>query len=810
MSDIYHAHSGNGPNRDQRYETVFEHVDAVTKRARLYASAFHAQEQAGVAALLHDLGKYSSQFQKRLTDRREPSRDHWTLGAWALLGQQKPSSVLPALAILGHHLGLPALDGCKSLSNRLGAILSANPERFTTSSVHEHQLAMKRFLADGFEMPKLTIDGLVPRHAQAADMLDTRMLFSTLVDADFVETEAHFEGDARTPRRPRAEGLPLCIDAMIEAFDNYMARFDSGSRSMIDILREKLSQRCQAVGTQQAMGAFTLCAPTGFGKTLAMLRFALHHAQTHQARRIVLVMPFLNIIDQTALIYREIFPASQFGEDFLLEAHSAAGREVEMNDQDVSTVGEIRRRLMSQNWDAPVVLTTNVQLLESLHAHKPSSCRKLHRLAGSVILFDEVQTLPPKLAVATLATLSRLCDPAGPYRTSILFATATQPAFESLSSRVSRIVDSKVFRGIPPKWQPLEINDAQSEMFEIAARRVRVQWEQEHRLKINEMADRLDQHDQVLCIVNLKRHATELALMLAERSDDVLHLSTNMTLLHRTKVLRQVRDRLIAKKPIRLIATQCVEAGVDLDFPVVMRALAPLEAIAQAAGRCNRNGRRPICDLTVFALDDPDEEGRQRRPYPPGYDAAVSATRLFLKTINADSDAPPEIINDPKRMQEYFEMLYTLNGRDRQQQDDEAELLQAIQAGDFAETDKQYRLIDQNMIQIVLPYDLETSLRLIDDATESAAENGGMTPKQIRRWQRLAAPHAVAIYRPRDNDEIFSRLLPIHFGSGIKESSSASHDSSVATSQIEWWYPADSDCYDELIGMRLAETNWVM
>jgi CRISPR/Cas system-associated endonuclease/helicase Cas3 len=291
-------------------------------------------------------------------------------------------------------------------------------------------------------------------------------------------------------------------------------------------------------------------------------------------------MPFLSIIDQTARLYRKLF--SDFPDHYILEDHSIAqgGHEHEDGSQGQGSEDDRLRRHLAENWDASIILTTNVRCLESLMSNRTSDCRKLHRMAKSVVLFDEVQTLTRDLAVVTLGTLSRLCHR---FNATVLFATATQPAFEHLDKPVREIAAA----GWTPR--PLLPKDSEIRLFEVAAKRTSVHWEHETPIDLVTLADRLadESSDQWLCIVNLKRHAQQLSEMLRERVPEGLtHLSTSMCPAHRQRVLADVERRLLENQPVFLVSTQCVEAGVDIDFPVVYRALAPLEAIAQAAGRC--------------------------------------------------------------------------------------------------------------------------------------------------------------------------------------------------------------------------------
>jgi CRISPR-associated endonuclease/helicase Cas3 len=483
-------------------------------------------------------------------------------------------------------------------------------------------------------------------------MLDARMLFSALVDADFIATEGHFNGAVAQPYIPREEGPALDIDNALAALGRYVAEVRKRhADDPISPLREQLYSAA-VTAAMDSPGAFTLTAPTGCGKTLAMLAFALHHAKQHRLRRIILVMPFLNIIDQAAKIYRAIFSEKGgFPENTVVEHHSLAGRRGGSAEGD-DNGRNYPARLLSENWDAPIILTTTVQFFESLMACKTSPCRKLHRIAGSVVLFDEAQSLPPRLAAGSLATVSRLADSSGPYRTSIVLATATQPAFDLLDRRIRE-------RSLSPGWKPREIVEENAALFQGVSSRVAATWRHETPIDLDGLALEIARLRRVLCIVNLKRHAVRLATKLRELgAQGLLHLSTNLCPAHRDKVLRRIDARMKRGEPICLIATQCVEAGVDLDFPVVYRALAPLEAIAQAAGRCNRHGIGATGRLIVFK---PLDSGRL---YPPGYGAAVQATESFLKIVARTRDGSAvDIINSPALLRRYYEHLYGLTGR---------------------------------------------------------------------------------------------------------------------------------------------------
>lgn len=793
---MFLAHSENDDGAGL-VEPLKVHIQCVADRAAVHAQEFGANEQAYASGLLHDLGKYSDQFLRRLKNPlKEHGRDHWSIGALlaaSVYGKKRLGTAMSAI-IEGHHVGLTELHSERDQASRLQKSFKSTPDKFTETNC---KLVAQRFEADGFKLPPVSC-GFAPSYVlHAADMLDARMLFSALVDADFIETEAHFEGDRSTPRRYRDQGPPLDIEKSLDALDLHLAKVRSTvSRSPMDSLRNSLFESCVNAGNHCAVGTFTLAAPTGAGKTLAMLAFALHHARRHKLRRIVLVMPFLNIIEQTSRIYRSIFTLDAgFPTTTVLEHHSLADerrRHPQENEESADDGVEDRRRMLSENWDAPIILTTSVQCLESLMANRPGACRKLHRLAGSVILFDEVQTLPPALAVSTLATLSRLADPNGPFRSSVLFATATQPAFDVLHDRVKQFALAG--------WQPTEIMTDMGSMYEEAGKRVHVSWRHDSPVELEVLASELRDKDKVLCIVNLKRHAETLAqTLLNSGAKGVRHLSTNMCPAHRLAVLDDVRERLKTESPrkVRLIATQCIEAGVDIDFPTVYRALAPLEAIAQAAGRCNRNGVRDREKVVVFKPVD------EKSLYPPGYDEAVGATETFLADIrkthgNLDD---VEILNSPERLRTYFRMFYGLTGRDRLDRDqdlpDETDLHAAIRGYNFEDVAANYRLIRSDTINVLVPYDTSAFDELVEEITTEGPRKTGF----VRDWLRRASQHSVGVFRPKLDHPLWSHLKPVPL----------SRKPAVSFAETSWFIARDSLTYDPLTGLvaPVSEACWI-
>ena len=754
MTTPYFAHSAN---RADKWHPLAEHLVGVSQRAKEFSGVQPWAGEAGLAGLLHDLGKYGDRFQARLQGK-DQGLDHWSQGAWLALAEHR--AIAAALAIQGHHVGLQRANTDALRRMNLQSLTQNHPFGLALSDA-DHMRLKHRAEADGlfFYTPAQT--ALSPQNGMAqavANMLDVRMLFSCLVDADFLDTEAHFEGDAQG-KCPRPEGPKLGASAALAALDAHMAKLRSatGAQAEVRQAREDLWSAAERAGQMQP-GLFTLTAPTGSGKTLAMLKFALEHAARHNLKRVVLAVPFLSVIEQTAREYRKVFKS--FPDNFVLEHHSLAGLGSETERHDAEGASESQRRLLSENWDAPIVLTTNVQLLESLFSNRPSSCRKLHNLMESVILFDEAQSLPTGLAVPTLAALSHLSSA---YHSSVVFATATQPAFDTLHTAVAKYA----VQG----WQPDEVVPKHAEMFSML-KRVEVSWPKngEKRGWAELAADlRSDSAKQVLCVVNLKRHVLALLKEL-NGTEGLFHLSTNMCAEHRRDVLEKVRARLIAGETCRLISTQCVEAGVDLDFPLVYRALAPLEAIAQAAGRCNREGKLNVQGrLGEVVVFEPNDEKELRWCYPThAYYQAAEVTRTML-TLHGDLN-----ISDPALFRDYYRRLYDLNNPASQNK----LLNDAITALDFPEVAKHYRLIDQNTIQVLVPWADRWGEF---DTLRSEAEREGISAKWMRRAQSLA----VSIYLTKDGAPAWAIPAKLRRGGTSDE-----------------WFFLEGDYYDDTIGLN--------
>jgi CRISPR-associated endonuclease/helicase Cas3 len=722
-------------------EPLREHLEAVASRAAEYAKAFGAYGEAYLAGLLHDLGKYGDLFQRRLQGL-EKGIDHWSAGAWISLMSYQHKGIAAALTIQGHHLGLQQASKTAFREMDLSKLAEHHPINLKLSE-RSQDVLLQRLQEDGLVLPDLKElrDSLYegPGAPPAAAMLDVRMLFSVLVDADFIETEAHFQGLPDGSKRYRNPGMPLDAEQALSTLLAHLEGIANKSRASAHVnqLRADLLHACLDEANA-AQGIFTLTAPTGTGKTLSSLAFALKHAGIHKLRRIVVVIPYLSIIEQTVLTYRNVFRPYFKQEDlnrFILEHHSLAGTRVRPEgngeagyDSESETLR--RAKLLAENWDAPIIVTTSVQFLESLFANRPSACRKLHHLAESVVLFDEVQTLPTRLAVPTLATLSRLADR---YRTTIVFGTATQPAFAHLSNSVHE------FAGL--NWQPREIVPAELGLFE-RAKRTHVIWpDMDRGVSWANLAEDLSKHEQLLCVVNLKKHALMLYEELRKHgSEGLLHLSTNMCPAHRIAVLEAVRERLESGKTCRLVSTQCVEAGVDVDFPLVCRAFGPLEAITQAGGRCNRNGRASTGLIRVFLPED--------ESYPDGsYRQAASITRMLLKQ-HGDLD-----IDQSETFGSYYAQLYDLSKPENQGK----ELREAVKDQHFVRVAQEYRVIEKNAINVLVAHD-HGIFRQLADEVRAARLSGS--------WITKARPHSIGLFRPGPNDPVKRWLEPVPLARG--------------------------------------------
>lgn len=760
---MFYAHSAK---QRKHWEPLRNHLQRVAERAAEYARELDAADEGYLTGLLHDLGKYSEMFTARL-ERRISGLDHWSAGAWTALMERRALGRAAALAIQGHHIGLQQDDPDSLRGLDLAKLAVRHPMGLRVTEDDSATL-LRRLRDDGLDLPTLhatVYDSAVPACSR---MLDVRMLFSALVDADFIETEAHFNMGPDGQHCYRAEGpalRPAEALAVVQKAIEALAEEGAGqvARDVLQV-RADLLRACLGAGAGPR-GLYTLTAPTGSGKTLSMLAFALRHATTHNLRRVVVVIPYLSIIDQTAAIYRGILTPPSFGAAYIIEDHSLTGGRPEQTAGDPDDENPVRReeRLLAENWDAPVVVTTSVQFLESLFAASPRACRKLHRLAGSVVLLDEVQTLPARLAVPTLGAMSRLAER---YGATIVFATATQPAFDHLDARVRTMAVSG--------WSPGELVAPELRLFD-RIRRTRVRWESEP-LSWEALADSLTQHRQALCVVNLKRHALALTERLqAMATPGLYHLSTNMCPAHRRWALDQVRARLDPQdpQPCIVVSTQCVEAGVDLDFPVVYRAYAPLDAIAQAAGRCNRNGKRAVGDVIVFAPED--------EAYPDSaYRQAAQVTRLLLRERGTLDIHAPEVFRA------YYTTLYDLARPTDPVRGSAADAIDALERRDFAAVAAAYRVIEQDTVSLVVPYDPATFSRL----RRSLHDSGGLTTS----WIRDARAQAVGLYRNAAGKRPDMEHVPFRGGGESEE-----------------WFLAISPPlrYDPLVGLLDAEGVWI-
>jgi CRISPR-associated endonuclease/helicase Cas3 len=693
------------PEDGANWQPLLNHLQNTAELTRTFAESYNAVDWGYLAGLWHDIGKYSDEFQRKLRDSADAHIEQTSRVQHAIVGAQqsfdkwdKGEGKLLAYVIAGHHTGLPdgASNDDSSLTKRLQKKL-------------EYRFHIPAKLLDQTKpiMPFFPTAG----RAGFEVSFFVRMLFSALVDADFLDTERHME-----PTRAILRSTEYRLSYLEQKLSGYLETLESRSgHGNVARIRSEVLLNCREAA-KMSPGLFSLTVPTGGGKTLSSMAFALKHAIRFGLSRIIYVIPFTSIIEQNASIFREIF-----SDEHVLEHHS----NFEPKEEDHRT------RLASENWDAPIVVTTNVQFFESLFAYRSSRCRKLHNIANSVIVLDEVQALPSEVLYPCVESIREL---ALHYNCSLVLCSATQPTLQKRDDFTAGLVG---VREIAPDPRRLAVSLKRVNAIDLGF------------VTDEELALRLGKQDRVMCILNTRAHARDLYERLVG-SAGLFHLSASLCPIDRSRILQSVRNVLSESKPCRVISTQLIEAGVDIDFPVVYRAIAGIDSIAQAAGRCNREGLLESGNLFVF---------RTEHPLPPGHLRQTAQTAQSIL-----SRFQPDFLS-LEAIEEYFRSFYWSQG-DRL---DEQDILPMLQQGvlkldfPFRQITRRFRLIDEDYRPVVVPRGMgpDKLIRQIQDASSLRDFSRRLQQFTVqinqRDWSKLHDAGCITIVR-----EIFPVLVCGH------------------------------------------------
>ena len=679
---MYYAHSTTNPEK-VGWQPLRDHLTKVGQLSRTFADDFSAGDLAYASGLLHDIGKYSPEFQRRL-EGKNIRVDHSTAGAIEATrlfkNDQYAAGLMFAYLVAGHHGGLLNYGSAESgLCERL------QKEKIPDYSAYHTEVSIDTQAIGPFRLRPS------PHKTGFCVSFFTRMLYSCLVDADSLDTEKFC-----SPEKSSSRGNYESFEILNRKFEAHMQKIHSVAKdSLINRERQKIFEQCVQAGSLPP-GIFSLTVPTGGGKTLSSMAFALEHLKTHNLKRIFYVIPYTSIIEQNAEVFRNIF-----GLQNVLEHHSNFDPATVKHNPDDPVSESLT--LSTENWDMPIVVTTNVQFFESLFSNKRSRTRKIHNLAKSVIILDEAQMLPTGYLLPCLAALSELVRN---YGATVVICTATQP-------RLGDLLDENA--------RPREIMQAPDRLYE-TFKRVKVT--NLGPFSDAELSARLTGHRQVLCIVNTRNHAKKLYDAI-RKDGNCYHLSARMCPAHRRKKIAEIKARLQEGKDCRVISTQLIEAGVDIDFPVVYRTMTGIDSIAQAAGRCNREGKLPCGEVFIFRSTEP-------------YGKATSWQSLVAEVGGMALVGS----NDPLSLatvSDYFGRLYHFKGDDGL---DEKKILHLIeeQADDlafpFEDIADDFQIIEEGTKDLIIPYDK----RATDTIAElRAAEFPG---KFVRKLQG----YSVSIY----------------------------------------------------------------
>ncbi len=671
--DAYYAHSLEG-RPPIEWQPLEEHLRSVATMAADFAEPFGGEEWARLAGLWHDLGKYTLPWQAFLrrandivdefAEFYEGHPTHANLGAQWLFKNSDQAGKLMAYCIAGHHGGLPNWSENSATSGLESRMKKEYPALQQTLSVPDFPSDLS-FVAES-------------DHFGYQLQFFVRMILSCLVDADYLDTEKTMS-EEKTEYR---SGYPNVADLSIRFWAEFnKLRKKADQATNVNQQRELVLQDCLKAAAWDS-GLFSLTVPTGGGKTLASLAFALEHAKMHAKRRIIYVIPFTSIIEQTAKVFREVL-----GDDAILEHHCNF----------IPDNADWETRLASENWDAPIVVTTNVQFFNSFYANKPSKCRKLHNVVDSIVIFDEVQAIPVEKLKPCLEVIKEL---SASYGVTSVLCTATQPAVEFSEQFESGLRDvHEIIQNVKGLFDALKRTE---ELF-IGVRNKQ------------EIATLLLEQEQVLCIVNTRQQALDIFEAMPD-SDSNIHLSALMYPLHRSRKLDEIRSHLDSGLSCRVVSTQLIEAGVDVDFPCVFRAISGIDSIAQAAGRCNRNGLS-IIPKKVFVFEFPEDSTctffRQ---------SAQSAAKLFARFAGN--------LTAPECVKSYFSDYFWKNEQ-RMDSDGIIEKCLLAQSGNIQFKDiAEFKMIKSATIPIVVALD-ESAVKLVRDLGY-ADRKGGI----LRRLQQ--------------------------------------------------------------------------
>lgn len=692
------AHSDNSQGRGHYLD---DHLKSVAKQSAQLIPNQVYKSVAFYTGLWHDLGKYNPQWQTRLKaiahlQNKRIGIPHAFQGALLAVKYNLPA----AFCVFGHHRGLPNWSDFRQWI--------INPQ---TQKQHDFELeeAMVKAYVD---FP----DGLEPQYSLPPDPqsweqfdLMTRFLFSALVDADYTDTSLHYASSSLSGQKQES-----MVD-LLKKFDTEREKLISKEDTQVNRNRRDIYEYCVRAG-KLPQGFFKLAAPTGGGKTLSLMGFALHHAIAHKQNRIIYAAPFTSILDQTADIYREIF-----GSQSVLEHHSAVREENSQNDH----MGMMR--LAAQNWDFPIIVTTTVQLLESLFSNRPSQCRKLHNIANSVIVLDEVQALPIKYLNPILSMLQALSND---YNCSIVFCTATQPAYEYITGfnyQATAMIPIDAMNRHFTQLKRVEYRNQTSRNWT---------WED----VIADMQERNCHQVLIVCnsIIDARNAFSVMSQFLPE--EECFHLSKSMCGVHRRRVLEQVKNLLKLEQRVFLVSTQIIEAGVDLDFADGYRVIAPLDSIVQTAGRINRNGSLGrLGTLTVFKLQDgkfPDKN----------YENAARTSQILL---DRGLD-----LNSPEIFQEYFKKRFRM-----QNNFDEEKIQDLRKQREFESVSQRFRLIEDKKTPILIAAEAK-----INNLLEELQIKKNLNSKDYREIQPLLVNVSDSFLKnhPQEYKELDNGLLVWH------------------------------------------------